>query len=205
MKVEELYRDDHLILRHVGSNRDFIEFLSKRAVDYSVHPLVDEFAEDHWNGKPESLFVFAQKVIKYQRDPKWTEKVHAPMWYVKRIREGKPVSGDCDDKTLFLATLLINRGYEVRLVGAHQVTDRDKSEADWKRINHVYLEFKEKSQMSNGEVWVPADGASTSLRLREKSGKTIPLIRFQADRGLEEVSDVQLETRSEVCRFQTSQ
>ena len=88
-------------------------------------------------GEINALFRFTRDKIKYVRDPVNLERVQDAM---RTLQIG---SGDCDDKAVFLSTLLASLGYASRFV----VQSQDAIDFD-----HVYLEV-----LDEGGEWIPLD------------------------------------------------
>lgn len=60
-----------------------------------------------------ALYGYVKNVMPYVRDPADLEALHHPAsWVERRLRSGKPVYGDCDDASLYLAALLKAIGHK---------------------------------------------------------------------------------------------
>lgn len=83
-----------------------------------------------------ALFQFVQKNIRYVRDPHLVEALQTPSATLQLK------TGDCDDKTILLASLLLSIGIPVKLIVGGFVKGR---------YTHVWLRAKLKNQ------WVAMD------------------------------------------------
>ncbi len=164
MNVEKLYENDRIIFWKGRRNADFIKLLAKRAAYYSVHPRVDEFCR---NKTPEVIYKYARNKIIYRKDPRISERILSPALIIDEWSRGKKVTGDCDDKSLFLASCIANMGFPVRLVGAMFKKPNATG------INHVYVEF-----YRNGR-WISLEPSTRLLTFGEKSPKVVPILRVQ--------------------------
>lgn len=64
---------------------------------------------------------FVSERVQYVKDPQGVEALHDPItFYEDRIRKGKRAWGDCDDMSVYLATLLKSIGHNpmFRIVGS---------------------------------------------------------------------------------------
>lgn len=186
MGVRMLLKSNKLNVYSAKDNKDFIEFIAERAVNYSVQPEVNDFCDEH--PKPEELYEIARGIVEtpflkrgltYHQDPRGIkmEKLVSPIRIIKRLQANKAVSGDCDDKVLFLSTCLLNRGYEVKVVGAFY----DKYNEGPKRvINHTYLEFKS----VDSDKWIPLDPSARVGRFGHKPNLVYPVVKFLAKPGM---------------------
>lgn len=57
-----------------------------------------------------SLLAFVQRTMRYVRDPLGVEALHDPIAIAQEIARGKKPFGDCDDFSLYLATLMKSVG-----------------------------------------------------------------------------------------------
>jgi hypothetical protein len=63
---------------------------------------------------------YTKNIIRFVRDPDGVEALHDPVtWYEQRIRNHIPVYGDCDDLSMYLASLLkaIGHNPQFRILG----------------------------------------------------------------------------------------
>lgn len=167
-------------LHRIKNNSDFIKLIAEKAAEYSIHPKIDEWADKIVGNETDDikkiakLYIFVRDRVKYNKDPvavKVSGEVikdffRHPKVILERIEKNKFTSGDCDDKTLLLASLLLNRGYPVRIVGAEILKDGAKN-----IINHTYLEVKVKDK------WYPLEPSSKTLKPFTQMPNVIPLIR----------------------------
>lgn len=154
-------------------NDAFIRKIAQRAGEYSAHPAVLTVADDLYKNGARGLFNFTRDKILYAKDSSFGENLRMPDYIIDKIFTGKTPVGDCDDKTLFLATLLLNKGYPVRIIGAHYL----KGEGGPNDINHVYLEYKD--YKSNPDKWIPLD--PTGMPFGQKSPQVIPLVYYKVN------------------------
>ncbi len=160
-------------------NAEFLKYLSQLAFKYSVNYNVDKLASHLWKqGKVEALYNFTANTMKYIKDPVGVEKIMTPDLVAIKYFNNEPVYGDCDDKVLVLASLLLNRGYKVRIVGAHYL----RGAGDKNQINHTYLEYYD-----NGR-WIPLDPAY-SRGFGQKAASVIPLKYFTPEISFVPVND----------------
>ena len=103
-------------------------FMMKDLVNRNfIHPLIRERAEFVTQGcerdkscDHEALTSFVTSNLRYLPDPTGVEALHHPItFYENRLRSGQRVWGDCDDMSLYLATLLKSIGHrpQFRVVG----------------------------------------------------------------------------------------
>ena len=165
MAVEKLFEGKNIIVWHGDTNADFIKFIAKRAGYYAFNPTVNEFCMQIVG--PEDAYYFARNKIIYRKDPRLGERILSPAYVIELFKQGKRVTGDCDDKTLFLATCLANMGYYVRVVGAMFLKEGSQG------INHVYVEFYDPVTKN----WIPLEPSTRTLGFGEKSPRVVPLIK----------------------------
>lgn len=70
-----------------------------------------------------ALYGYVKGIMSYVRDPDGTEALHHPVtWVERRLRSGEPIYGDCDDASLYLASLLKAIGHRpaFRVVGQRE-------------------------------------------------------------------------------------
>lgn len=175
MKSEVIYSDKRLIIHKVkGGNKEFIDFLAQKILEYSIHPVVYDFVRTR-NLTPEKAFYLAQRKIQYIKDPTRIEGIIAPPKIIKEhILKNVPIKGDCDDKVLFLGSLLVSMGYPIKVVGAYYgLHDEQKNKGP--RINHVYLEYYDEKQ----KKWIPLEPTSTTTKFGEMGFGVIPLYKAE--------------------------
>jgi hypothetical protein len=94
-------------------------------------------------GEANALFEYVQKNCRYTSDPCRLEMVQSPEVMLSDINEKGIATGDCDDFSVLLCTLLKSVGFQVRLKAvAFKGSDK---------LSHVYLEVR-----INGK-FIPAD------------------------------------------------
>lgn len=154
-------------LKHFDYNDDFLKYLADLCLKFSVNKVVDEFAKELNDVK--SIFEFCRSEYKYEKDPVNYEKIQLPDLVITMYKNKKKIGGDCDDKVLLLGSLLLNRGYKIRLVGAHYT----KGGGNVNDINHVYLEYFD----NDTKKWIPLDPAYVGT-FGTRSSFVIPLKYF---------------------------
>jgi hypothetical protein len=85
-----------------------------------LHPYIRERAANVVRGcqrRPScedyALSAFVKSKVQYLRDPIEVEALHEPVsFYEARLRQGKQVFGDCDDMSIYLASLLKSIGHQ---------------------------------------------------------------------------------------------
>jgi hypothetical protein len=170
---EIIYKDDRIIIHKIkGRNEEFVDFLAQKILEYSIHPVVYNFVRTR-EITPEKAFELAQKRIHYRKDPTKIEGIIAPSKIIKEhILKGVPIYGDCDDKVLFLGSLLVSMGYPVRVVGAYY---EPHGKFEKPKINHVYLEMYDDKM----KKWIPLEPTAKYTKFGEKALKVIPLYRAE--------------------------
>jgi len=171
------------------NNADFLAYLANTAMLQATKPMVDRLATQLWNkGGIEAIYDFCLNKVKYTKDPYGVEAVRLPEVIATDYFAGLDISGDCDDKTLLLASLLLNRGYKIRLIGAHYLYGGGgKNE-----INHVYLEYYD----NNLKKWIPLDPAY-ARGFGIKAASVVPLQYFQPNLEFKEVGASIIDTANE--------
>jgi len=110
--------------------------LSQMAVYSAARQLTQNIPQKAVEQEANALFQFVQKHIRYVRDPHLIEALQTPAATLQLK------SGDCDDKTILLASLLLSIGIPVKLI----VGGFEKG-----RYTHVWLRAKIKNH------WVAMD------------------------------------------------
>lgn len=171
--LEEVFKDQNIIVYKLkGDNKKFIEFLADRIIAYSMHPFIHNYVRTT-NLTLESAFELAQKRIGYKKDPSKFEGIISPVKILREhILKNVPISGDCDDKVLFLGTLLANMGYKLKVVGAFFPAH---GKYDKPVINHVYLEYYNEKL----NKWLPLEPTATYTRPGEIGIGVIPLYKVE--------------------------
>jgi hypothetical protein len=117
---------------------------------------------------PEDAYKFARNKLVYRKDPRIGEKILSPAYIIELWREGKRVIGDCDDKTLFLASCLANMGYHVNVVGG--LFNKPGATG----INHVYVEF-----LNDQGEWISLEPSTKVLGFGDKSPRVTPMLKVR--------------------------
>lgn len=172
VELETIYKDDRIIIHKLkGGNKEFIDFIAQKILQYSIHPVVYNFVRTQ-DLNVEKAFYLAQKYIKYRKDPTKIEGIIAPSKIIEEhIIPKKPIYGDCDDKVLFLGSLLVSMGYPVKVVGAYY-SPEGKVE---KKINHVYLEYYDDKK----KKWIVLEPTSPKTRIGEMGYGVIPIYKVE--------------------------
>jgi transglutaminase-like putative cysteine protease len=118
--------------------------MAKMAKKYKASPVIRELAlsilydcpEKQWSKEVRCLLHFVQNNIKYRKDINGVETIQSP---VQTLRLGQ---GDCDDKSLLLASLLESVGHPARFVAVGQIKGS---------FSHVLVETKLAGK------WVPCE------------------------------------------------
>lgn len=98
--------------------RETLKLMSKLVKHYKMSPVVREFAlaltnhvlQKDFKGEVIALHAFVRDQIRYVKDIKGVETVQSP---VQTLRLG---AGDCDDKSVLVASLLEALGHPTRFV-----------------------------------------------------------------------------------------
>ena len=98
--------------------------------------LISNIQEKQWLKEVKALHAFVRDEIRYTRDVRGVETLHTPQ-AILRIRQG-----DCDDKSILLASMLESIGHPTRLVavGFNPLA-----------YSHVYVETRV------GRRWIPLE------------------------------------------------
>ena len=99
-----------------------VAMMRNMARESSLHPWIRDRAaqvtahcERNTRCQCLALYGYVKNVLPYVKDPEGVEALHHPVtWIERRLREGKPVYGDCDDATTYLAALLLAIGHRPR-------------------------------------------------------------------------------------------
>lgn len=92
--------------------------LSQMAVYSAARQLTQNLPQKAVEREANALFQFVQKHIRYVRDPHLIEALQTPAATLQLK------SGDCDDKTILLASLLLSVGIPVKLIAGGFVKGR---------------------------------------------------------------------------------
>ncbi len=98
--------------------------------------LTRNLPQKHWSGEVNTIFDFVQNNIRYVRDINGVETLHTPETILSLGY------GDCDDKSVLLASLLESIGHPTRFKAIALSQDN---------YCHVYVETK------IGDKWIPLD------------------------------------------------
>jgi len=202
--IAELFHSDKVILWGVNTPEDLAQLIARRIEFYSIHPEVNAFAnslippqtknELYSKVYPQIVYHIARDKIRYHKEysgeikelgVKQSETILSPVAVIRSLKENKPVFGDCDCKTLFLGTMLANKGFPVRLVLAHLV--KGERNENIYTPNHIYLEF---AYPDKPDKWIPLD-PSGNRPFGQISPDIIPLKRFYVGRHNFEIAQLE--------------
>lgn len=96
-------------------------------------------APKDYMGEIEALFEFVQRDIPYRKDAAFLDTFTEPEQQIKDYLFGAP-SGDCDDKSVLLASLLIALGHVPRFVLTNNMPGG--------KYTHIYVEVKHPKENS---------------------------------------------------------
>jgi len=200
-------------------NKEYVQKTMEVAIEDSSHPTIDEFAERLWLiGGVKAIFDFCHDRVVYCKDNVMRDTLRHPHVLIERacgeriphailsFMEEKGIdkvildnktAGDCDCKSSLCTALLLNRGYKVRLVGAHHVQPvniipdalRVEALADYKRgvsIQDITNEINRNLNMR----------FNTTQVLNDLNGK-IRLQRPETNEEKAEINHVYLEYKEE--------
>ncbi len=194
MAIKILEISDKNIKYEVQSIDDFAKLMVERAQHYAQHPIIHSYAAKimpkmkknvPYNKEyPRLVYLIARDKIRYHREYSGISKVGdkeyitseiilSPVAIIEAIKKGEQPLGDCDDKSLFIASMLLNKGFPVRYVLAH--IKQNIPNEDLEQPNHIYVEYKE----PGSDKWIPLD-ASGNNEFGKISNRTIPLKRYYA-------------------------
>lgn len=102
-------------------NYQTVEVMRKKAREQAQTPLVRKLAlkileqagtrGHNFLDEARALGEFVKSNVSYVRDPTDVEQLHDPIFMINEITKGT-ARGDCDDKALLLATLLLSVGHQ---------------------------------------------------------------------------------------------
>lgn len=105
----------------VNANLETVQIMRQVARQRSSHPLVRQLAlnilnqhnTDSQNYADEALAIgrYVKAKVKYVRDIDGMEQLHDPLTMIEQLQRGV-ASGDCDDMSLLIATLLLSIGHK---------------------------------------------------------------------------------------------
>lgn len=126
----------------LAGNIATIDFMRKVAREKAHHPKVREFATKILAAnqipshayKSEALAIggFVKARMRYVRDPRDAEMLQDPVMLIDKLEKQGMASGDCDDMSLLIATLLLSIGGDPLF---RAVRYREKSG----NYNHIYI------------------------------------------------------------------
>src|SRR4030042_1525181 len=90
-------------------------FLYKGTTSEEVRILAEQITQGK-SDDIEAVYDWVKGNMRYVPDPAYAELFISPVRMAKNYFEGKPMSGDCDDHSLFCAALLGSIGYNVHIV-----------------------------------------------------------------------------------------
>ena len=193
MKIETPKKSEKVRYTTINNNLDFIKLMARRAGQFATNEKVDQFSEKYWlQGKALAIFNVIQgavtgdatrlRGVKYVRDPVVMDTLRWPNVLIERIEKNGRAAGDCDCKTMLLASCLMNRGYPVRFIAAHLIQPKE-TRTDRKAINHVYLEFKD-VYGTDKDKWLPVEPSSKNgMAIGTRAPNVIDLYRVYVTFG----------------------
>lgn len=105
----------------VNGNYQTVDIMKDLARTRSIHPLIRRLAmniiEDaripshNYLDECKAIGEYAKNHIRYIKDPQGTEQLTDPLTMVDMLKENRAM-GDCDDISLFIATLLLAVGHQ---------------------------------------------------------------------------------------------
>lgn len=165
----------------VASNLDFCKYVAKVAGESATESIVDQYAERLRN--PKAMYDFVRQYAYYSKDPSTMDTLRRPSMVLARIKRGQRVGLDCDCATCLLAALLINKGYIVRVVPAHIIKASEKK-SEYKHINHIFLQFKDKNK------WISLEPSSRMpLAMGSQHPSVLPLYYIYITVGGSKLND----------------
>lgn len=118
--------------------QDFVSrFKKNMTIRSAAVDLVSDLAPKDWSGEVRNVFNFVRDRIRYVRDIRGVETLQEP---TATMDIG---AGDCDDKSVLLASLLESIGHPTRFVAVGYTTPGN--------FSHVYVETKV------GPKWIALD------------------------------------------------
>ena len=144
-------------------NLDTVKYMKQVAHQRKGHPKVRRLAlailesrfrpNDSHNYADEALAIgeYVQKNVRYVKDPMGIEYLQDPLMMIENLERGIAV-GDCDDMSLFIATLLLSIGHQ-----PYFRTVRYRGKAG--PYNHIYVVVYEGNLINRGKkLRIPLDG-----------------------------------------------
>jgi hypothetical protein len=143
------------------ANLQTIKMMKGIAREESSDPLIRQLAINILNAarvgshqyvsEARALATWVQKNIAYVKDAANVEQLHSPKLLIKKMQAGEPMRGDCDDMSLFLATLLLAVGHKPAFKCVrYKTTNPDAS------YNHIYV-IEKTYNLPNPEMIVVMD------------------------------------------------
>jgi len=133
-------------------SRNTLALMASAIVQSGKNPLVRDWAtkmikdvpqKDEW-GEAEAIYHFVQNHSRYVKDPQGTEMLQSPLVAFDYWNRGIVWSGDCDDFSILILSLLKSIGYKVGL--------RAASYNPKGTLQHVY------GMVELYHQWYPVDG-----------------------------------------------
>lgn len=105
----------------IKANLQTIQMMKEIARREAGDPLIRQLAlniinhyevESHqYIDEAKAIATWIQENMPYVKDARTIEQIHSPKWFIEQMQKGEKVRGDCDDMSLFLATLLLSIGH----------------------------------------------------------------------------------------------
>lgn len=132
----------------LAGNLRTIQVMQKVARERAGHPLVREYAlkiiqvarvPSH-NYAEEALAIgdFVKRRVRYTRDPRDHELLQDPVMMIEKLEKEGFTSGDCDDMSLLIATLLLAIGHSPKFRAVRYSTQSG-------HYNHIYVVVYERN------------------------------------------------------------
>lgn len=136
-----------------AGNYDTVEEMKKLAHLRMSHPKVRELAKgilSLYKVKPQNFYdecfaigEWTQKMFHYLKDPHGLETIQDPLMLIDQLEKKGETFGDCDDMSLFIATLLLSIGHQPFFVLARYPSFSSG-------FQHIYVCVYEKNYRENG-------------------------------------------------------
>lgn len=107
--------------RGVNANLETVNIMARVARERATHPKIRELAlailhhdqvpSQHYADEAIAIGRYVQNKVRYVRDIEGVEQLHDPLTMIDQLKRGM-ASGDCDDMSLLIATLLLSVGHQ---------------------------------------------------------------------------------------------
>lgn len=137
-----------------AGNYDTVEEMKKLARQRMSEPKVRELVKgilSLYKTKPQNFYdecfaigEWTQKMLHYLKDPHGLETIQDPIMLIDQLKKRGDAYGDCDDMSLFIATLLLSIGHQPYFVLARYPNFSSG-------FQHIYVCVYEKNYRENGK------------------------------------------------------